>query len=308
MKTKSGTSLSRIGIGTWGVGGRGHRPNDLFDVTKNDFEYIDALVYQLQNGINFTEVSVAYGHGNSIRLLYEAVVASELKREDLFITHSFYESDLKDMSTIEKDLESFYEVMQTDYADSTLVTQTIILNFGRKQVYALLHNLLNTGKTRYVSLSNAGKDMIQEFKQEFGDKFYAHEGHLSFEIRLLQDEGILDLCDDMNIKNIIWRPLRKGQTGNKDWPLLQEMSSKYGKTTNQIILNWMIHLNYAPMVFSTNRKHIDENIESTMFTMEDEDYQKLTLARPTEIEPSSIDWNGDNLGAEIVSLANNLTR
>jgi diketogulonate reductase-like aldo/keto reductase len=69
----------------------------------------------------------------------------------------------------------------------------------------------------------------------------------------------------------------------------------------------MVHLNYAPMVFSTNKQHIDENIESTMFTMEDEDYQKLTLARPTEIDPSTIDWNGNNLGAEIVSLANNLT-
>jgi diketogulonate reductase-like aldo/keto reductase len=307
MKTKSGNSLSKIGIGTWGVGGRGHRPNDLFDVTKNDSQYTDALVYQLQNGINFTEVSVAYGHGNSIRLLHEAVAASGVRREDLFITHSFYESDLKDMSTMEKDLASFYEIMQTDYADSTLVTQTIILNFGRDKIYAMFHDLLSTGKTRYVSLSNAGKDILQEFKQEFGDKFYAHEGHLSYEIRLLQDEGILDLCDNLKVKNIIWRPLRKGQTSNKDWPLLETLSNKYSKTTNQIILNWMVHLNYAPMVFSTNKQHIDENIESTMFTMEDEDYQKLTLARPTEIDPSTIDWNGNNLGAEIVSLANNLT-
>mgnify|MGYP003586823636 CR=1 FL=1 len=307
MKTKSGNSLSKIGIGTWGVGGRGHRPTSLFDINNNDTEYVDALVYQIQNGINFTEVSMGYGHGNSLRLLQEAIVASGMKREDVFITHSFYEADLADINTMRKDLVDFYRVMKTDYADSTLVTQSIILNFGKEKIYTLLHSLLESGKTRYVSLSNAGRRMIKDFKNEFGDAFYAHEGHLSFEVRLLQDEGILDLCDKLKVANIIWRPLRKGQTTNFNWTLLNSLSKKYEKSNNQIILNWMVHMGYAPMVFSTNKKHIDENIEATRFTMEEQDYIAITKERPVKIDSSKIDWNGNKLGLEIVPFANNLS-
>lgn len=307
MKTKSGFSLSKLGIGTWGVGGRGHRPSDLFDISNNDAQYIEALVYQLQKGINFTEVSLGYGHGNSIRLLHEAILASKLSREDIFITHSFYEADLEGIETIHEDLANFYKVLETDYADSTLVTQSIILNFGKDEVYTLLHELLDSGKTRYVTLSNAGKRMIQDFKREFGESFYAHEGHLSFEVRLLQDEGVLDLCDELGVKNIIWRPLRKGQTSTRSWPFLEELATKYGKTSNQTILNWMVHCGYAPMIFSTNKKHIDENIEAINYEMDENDYKAITEARPIKIDSSKIDWDGNKLGLVIVPFANNLT-
>lgn len=303
MKTLSGKDVSQIGIGSYGIGGRGHRDVDITEKL-DDQIYIDALIYILQKNINFTEIALGYGHGQSLALFKQALDKSLIDRKDIFLTHSLYTRDFPSMKEVNQDVESFYEIMETDYADSTLVTQSLILKFGQESIYALLHNLLETGKTRNVSLSNASPKTIEAFKKEFCDKFYAHEGHLSFEVRALQDKGVFETCNKLNVKNNIWRPLRRGKTTKHNWEFLVELAKKYNKTQNQIVLNWICRLGYSPMVMSTDKKHIDENVTSADFQMSDEDYRRITDFRPPNYNPPQIDWEGIKIDDNIVTLVN----
>lgn len=304
MKTRSGQPLSRIGIGSYGIGGLGHR--DMSITNKGDDQiYVDALVYTLERGINFTEIALGYGQGATLRLFKQALDKSKVGREDVFITHSLYPRDLADMEVIKADVEEFYAVMQTDYADSTLVTQGLIMQFGQQETYELLHDLLNSSRTRYVSLSNASPTWIKKFKGEFGDAFFAHEGHLSFEIREVQEEGIFGTCSQLGVKNIIWRPLRQNRTFKHNWPLLVELSEKYHKTQSQVVLNWICSYGYSPMVMSTNPDHINENIAATEFKMSQEDYNRMDEFRPPNYHPPKVDWEGVGGGDDVVLLANN---
>jgi len=303
MRTISGQAISKIGIGSWGVGGRGHRNTDITD-KKDDQIYIDSLVYVLKKKMNFLEISLGYGHGQSLNLFKQALDKSSIARKDLFITHSLYSNDLPSIDVLQKDIVQFYQIMETEYADSTLITQTVIINFGEHNIYPILHDLLEKKKTRYVSLSNASPDWIKRFKAEFGEKFVAHEGHLSFEVRALQDKGVLSTCKELNVENIIWRPLRKNQTARMNWPILIELSKKYDKTENQIILNWMCSLGFYPMVMSTNTQHIDENINSTNFVMTADDYSRMTEFRPRHYHPPPVDWESARMDGDIVRLAN----
>lgn len=302
MQTKSGKQLSKIGIGTFGVGGRGHRDVVLTEVQADEV-YVNALVYSLNRGSNFTEISLGYGHGHSLELFKHAIDKSELDREDVFITHSLYPRDLVSLATMLQDTNDFYRIMKTDYADSTLVTQSLILKFGESQVFKWLYALLNAGHTRYVSLSNASPSWINKFKQEFDDKFFAHEGHLSFEVRVLQDKDVMKTCDALGVANIIWRPLRRNATLQQNWKLLSELADKYEKSQSQIILNWMCSLGYMPMVFSTNNAHIDENLASLDFSIEPADLERLTSFRLNTNNLPPIDWEGENIDDDIVNLA-----
>ena len=301
METISGKSLSKIGIGSYGVGGRGHRDMKITEKVDNEI-YVDALVHTLNKNINFTELCLGYGHGQSIVLFKQALDKSQVSREDLFITHSLYPRDLPSIETINQDIADFYKIMQTDYADSTLVTQSILIKFGEKPIYDILHNLVKQNKTRYISLSNASPSWIKKFYDEFGDKFFAHEGHLSYEVRALQDKGVLSVCKKLNVENIIWRPLRRNQTKSHDWDILIKLARKYQKTQNQIILNWMCHEEYRPMVMSTNKKHIDENIESLNFNMDDNEYKLINEFRPANYISPEVDWEGINIDDDIVGL------
>lgn len=302
MKTLSGKPISKIGIGSYGIGGRGHRNMKITEKVE-DKKYIDALVYALENGSNFTEIALGYGHGQSLLLFKRALDTSTVKREDIFITHSLYPNDLESIKTMNQDSAEFYKIMDTEYADSTLVTQSIILKFGEDNVYKWLRNILETNKTRYVSLSNASPTWIRSFKQEFGDKFIAHEGHLSFEVRSLEDKAVFSTCDELDVVNIIWRPLRRGGTIQHNWALLTELSHKYRKSQSQIVLNWICELGYRPMVFSTSNDHIDENLSATDFKMSLVDYQRMTHFRPVEYTLPEIDWEGQGIDYDIVAQA-----
>jgi diketogulonate reductase-like aldo/keto reductase len=307
VKTLSGESISKIGIGSYGIGGRGHRDMELTE-KREDGEYVDALVYTLNKRCNFTEISLGYGHGQSLRLFKEAFDRSLIAREDIFLTHSLYPRDLPTLEDMKRDIGDFYKVMGTNYADSTLVTQSLIVKFGSEVVYPLLHRLLETGKTRYVSLSNASPGAIKAFKGEFGDKFFAHEGHLSFEVRALQDKGVFETCQDLDVTNIIWRPLRRNGTQGHNWPLLVELAAKYNRTQNQVILNWMCNLGYFPMVMSATKEHIDENVASADFKMSDEDYGRMTSFRPPNYHPPEVDWEKSGKGDSIVTLVNDFEK
>lgn len=304
MKTKSGLTVSKIGIGSYGIGGRGHRDMNITE-KESDQKYINALVYTLEKGINFTEIALGYGHGQSLKLFKQALDKSSIARKDFFLTHSLYPRDLLDIETINQDVASFYQIMGTDYADSTLVTQGLIMQFGEDATYAFLDELLDTKKTRFVSLSNASPDWIIAFHKKYGDKFIAHEGHLSFEIRALQDKGVFETCKKLGVENIIWRPLRRNKTFDHNWELLVALAKKYNKTQSQIILNWMCYLGYKPMVFSTSKDHINENVTSFDFDMSPVDYELMTNFRVPNYYPPSVDWEGIDGGDEIVALASN---
>ena len=83
-----------------------------------------------------------------------------------------------------------------------------------------------------------------------------------------------------------------------------ELSKKYQKTQNQIILNWIWKEKHLfPLVKSTNIDRISENIHSLNFDMSREDYEKMNQFRSNEFDSVVIDWNGAG-GVSIDQLAN----
>lgn len=302
ITTLSGKPLSKIGIGTYGIGGRGHRDMPHTEV-QDDITYINALSYQFEKGYNFTEISLGYGHGHAVRLFSQALKEGDFDRKDLFITNALYPRDLNSFDEVKNDVDSMYEIFDTDYFDSTLVTQSLCTKFGFENVESYLKELLANNKTRYISLSNASPAFIEKCKSIFGSSLFAHETHLSFEVRINQDKGVFETCNRLGVENIIWRPLRRNNTISFNWELLQELSDTYKKTQNQIVLNWITQLGYRPMVFSTSPKHIDENWESTEFSMEPKDYTRINNFRIPNLSIPTIDWEKTGDGISMTDFA-----
>ena len=123
-------------------------------------------------------------------------------------------------------------------------------------------------------------------------------------MREVADKGVFDTCDELGVKNIIWRPLRQNRTFAHNWDLLVELAAKYHVTQGQVVLNWICSLGYSPMVMSTSKEHIDENCASTEFEMSEEDYRRMNDFRPPDYHPPIVDWEGISGGNDVVMLAN----
>ena len=80
--------LSKIGIGTWGIGGFAEK-----NPQNDDEKQIKSLAYMLNNGLNFVEANMWYSQGKSAELLATALKNSNKKREDIFICQAVYIKD-----------------------------------------------------------------------------------------------------------------------------------------------------------------------------------------------------------------------
>ena len=112
----------------------------------------------------------------------------------------------------------------------------------------------------------------------------------------------------LNLDFVAYQPLRRNRTHLRNYDLLVELSRRYNKSQNQIILNWIIkEKNIKVLIKSTNCNRIDENIESLNFKMEKNDYKRLNDFKNEEFENIKIDWNntGDGISIETTGYSRN---
>lgn len=276
-----------IGIGTW----------------KIDYENIDndikALVHSYNKGQNYLSLYMLYNNGEVVKKLKKFI--DIVGRENLFINVNL-EPTIKKREDVSKQLNEYLEILNIDYVDSLELHSPRFTNIPLTDVYEEIKKLVDLHKVRYIGISNSNLEQLIELEKIIKIDFF--EGVYNLECKLYEDIGLLDYCDRHNIKFICYQPLRRNRTALRNYPVLKELSEKYNKTQNQIILNWIIkEKKILPLIKSTNIERINENNDSLNFEMDKEDYNKLNEFRSIEFDNIEIDWN-NNGGIPIDQLPN----
>jgi diketogulonate reductase-like aldo/keto reductase len=292
-------NLSKIGIGTWGIGG-------FIKVNPNNDnqQEIESLIYTLKQDVNFLETVFIYAQGKATELLAESIKKSGVNRNNLFITLSIYLDEVQTTNDIKIKLEEYLNLIKSDYVDSIQFPVELFQKINLEEIDILVKKLLQEGKIRFTSLTNANLDFLKKYHAVFGNKLFAHETVFNFEIRENEKFGITNYAQDNGILNIVFQPLRRNRTAARNWPLLVELAKKYNKTQNQIILNWITSKGFLPLIKSTNIQHIDENLESFQFVIEPEDIKRLNNFEIIGYKTPKIDWDYNGDGITIDQLPN----
>lgn len=292
-------NLSKIGIGTWGIGGFAEA-----DPNNDDTKQIDALIYSLNKGINYVETVYMYAQGKAVDLLSQALKSSDVERESLFITLSVYRKTAETPQDAENEVNKFIKQLNIGYIDSVQFTLGVVNKFGLENTKGLVDKLTDQGKTRYTSLTNSNLEFLKKYHETFGDRLFSHEGVFNFEVRINEEQGLTKYASDNNILNVVYQPLRRNKTALRNWPLLVELANKYSKTQNQIILNWISSKGFLPLVKSDKVDHIDKNLGAFDFSMDGGDYEKLNSYKISGYETPKIDWFDTGDGMKIHMLPN----
>ncbi len=280
-------SIFRLGIGTW-------------KLDPENFEQdLEALQYSFQRGQNYVALYMLYNQGNVVRAMKKFVQGVD--REKLFISAAL-EPTIESVQDVEHQLDEYLQVLGIDYVDSLQIHGKFVSKIPLLEVYREIKRLVQLKKVRYIGISNVNLEELKEIDQEVKIDFF--EGVFNLECKIYEDIGVLDYCKENHIQFVCYQPLRRNKTQARNYPVLVDLSKKYHKTQNQIILNWLMkEKEIFPLVKSTNKSRIDSNLEALDFAMEEQDYQKLNEFRNLEFDQIEIDWDWQG-GVTIDQLAN----
>lgn len=216
-----------LGIGTFRI-----------DLTQKD-DSMNALIDSFNLGQNYIDTSHLYENGKVMSFIGEFI--KKVGRDKLFITTKI-EPTVEKITDIEEQLNKYLKIMDIDYVDCLMLHSVIFTKLPLMQTYKEMNRMKELGKVRSLGLSNSNLEQLKEINDQYPISIY--EGVYNLECKLNEDIGIIDYCKNNNIIFCAYQPLRRNRTANRNYPLLVELSKKYNKTQNQIILNWIIKETY----------------------------------------------------------------
>lgn len=277
-----------IGIGTWKID---------YENIGND---IKGLRYSYEKGQNYLSLYMLYNGGAVVRCLKDYV--DGIDRNKIFINVNI-EPTIEKLEDIEKQLNEYLEILNIEYVDNLQLHTPNATKLPLIDTYNEMKRLADIGKVRYLGISNCNLEQLKEVNEKVKIDFF--EGVYNLECKTNEDIGILDYCKENDITFIAYQALRRNRTAKRNYPLLVELSEKYNKTQNQIILNWIIkEKGIKPIIKCTNIERINENLEALKFEMEEIDYERLNNFRNKEFDNIKIDWSYTGKGITIDQLAN----
>lgn len=278
--------INPIGIGTYQL--------DL----ENKDKTLQSLFHSVNKGQNFMSTSLLYDNYNVVNFLYSFF--QQVKKDTIFLT-CHLEPYIEKKEDVEKQLDEYLKRMNIDYVDALQVHTSYASKLPLLDTYEEIDKLVKKGEVRYISASNTSFDELQQIQKYF--KLYSFEGVYNLECKYYENIGLIDFCKENNIKFVCYQALRRNNIAKMNYPFLIEMSNKYNKTQNQILLNWLIKEKQLNTIIKANTiDNIDSNLDSLNFTIENTDIKTLNNFQDERFNNIEIDWKNQG-GITIDKLA-----
>jgi aryl-alcohol dehydrogenase-like predicted oxidoreductase len=201
----SGLEVSPVSIGTWQMS-----PRFWGEQSKDD--YIAALRYAFENGVNFIDTAEAYGDGYAETVVGEAIQG--LPRDELVIATKVFNHFNED-GTRYPDLSPDHIAARCEVSLSRMGTETIDLYLLHMfdpltplaDIAGALNRLRDQGKIRAYGVSNHTVEQTRAHRK-FGDYSVTQPPYSL--IDPAGEEDLFPYCQSENIGVMIYSPMHKG--------------------------------------------------------------------------------------------------
>lgn len=162
---ETGIQTTRIGLGTWAIGGKDWGGTD----EKQSIKTVHAA---LDKGINLIDTAPAYGFGKSEEIIGKALNAYSNKRENVVLATKLglnwardgglYRDSSKDR--IKKEVEDSLKRLQTDYIDIYQIHWPD-KEYDMQKSAEAMNDLYQEGKIRAIGVSNFTPEEMEVFRK-----------------------------------------------------------------------------------------------------------------------------------------------
>lgn len=279
--------IFKIGIGTWKID------------PENFGKDLEALKYSFELGQNYLPLSLLYNNGKVVEKMKDYIKL--VGRENLFICANL-ERYVEKIEDVENQLNDYLKILDIDYVDCFQIHTFAVCKIPMLEIYREIDRLVKLGKVKYIGVSNVNLEQLKQINSIVKIDFF--EGIYNLDCKYYENKGLIDYCKENDILFTAYQPLRRNKIAQKNYEFLKQLAEKYNKTQNQVMINWIVkEKEIIPLIKSTNKDRIKENIEALDFEMNKEDYEILNEFQNEKINSIEINWN-DESGVTIDQLAN----
>ncbi|WP_234573562.1 aldo/keto reductase [Rhodohalobacter sp. 614A] len=198
----------------------------------------------------------------------DAIQESGIEREDLFVTSKLWIEDVGFEAT-QKAVETSLNKLQTDYLDLYLIHQPFGDVHGS---WRAMEELYKDGKLKAIGVSNFHPDRVMDLivfndvvpavNQIETHPFYQRHDDQQF----LKENGI---------QHESWAPFAEGKNNTFSNELLVSIGEKYGKSSAQVVLRWLIQRKVVVIPKTVKKNRMKENFNVFDFELSDEDMESI---------------------------------
>lgn len=215
-------------------------------------------------------ISVGYRSIDTAQAYYNeegvgaAVAKSGVPREELFLTTKVWISNAgykKARASIDESLRK----LKTDYIDLLLIHQPFNDYYG---TYRAMEEAYQAGKVRAIGVSNFYPDRLIDLCRfvEVPPAVNQVETHV-----FQQQAKAHEIMQKYGIQHESWGPFAEGRKDFFHNPVLTEIGAKYGKSSAQTALRFLLQSGVVVIPKSTHRERMEQNLDVFDFALSDGD-------------------------------------
>ncbi|RNA63006.1 aldo/keto reductase [Chryseobacterium nematophagum] len=245
-----------------------------------------AVIDAIDTGYRLIDTAASYGNEQAVG---NAIKASQVAREDLFITTKLWVQDAGYENTL-KAFETSLKKLQLNYLDLYLIHQPYGDVFGS---WRAMQELYKQGKVRAIGVSNFHPDRIADLIANSGftpaiNQVETHPFHQQVETQKFLIEN--------NVQIESWGPFAEGKNDIFNNEVLKTIAEKYNKSVAQVILNWLTSRNVIVIPKSVRKERMAENFNIFDFELSSEDMNAIATLDTTSSlffdhrDPNMVKW------------------
>jgi diketogulonate reductase-like aldo/keto reductase len=249
--------IPALGYGTWKLSG-GDCVRGVETAIKHGYRHIDtAQIYE-----NEAEVG-------------KAIAGSGIARANLFLTTKVWIESLRP-GDLQASVQTSLEKLRTDYVDLLLIHWPVTDKASFREQMDGLIDAQRKGWTKLIGVSNFTVAQMSEVAETIGAPIVNNQVEYH---PYLSQKPVLDYLKARGMFMTAYSPVARGAV--KDDPILQAIGKKYGKSTAQVALRWLIQQGVAAIPKAGSEKHLKENIDIFDFALTNAEMTQIHgLARP----------------------------
>jgi diketogulonate reductase-like aldo/keto reductase len=237
-------------------------------------------------GYRHIDTAQAYGNEEGVG---EALVECGIPREEFFITTKIWISNAG-YENAKKSIDESLKKLHTDYIDLILIHQPFGDYYGS---YRAMEEAYEAGKVRAIGVSNFYPDRYLDIEHFAKIKPAVNQ----VETHVFQQQKVAkEYLAKNNCQIESWGPFAEGKNDYFNNPVLKEVGEKYGKTTAQVALRFLLQSDVVVIPKSVHVERMEQNFNVFDFELSAGDMAKIEALDTGEslffshYDPQTVEW------------------